>query len=231
MKKIAVFVEGHTEFIFLQRLIEEIAGYGKVHIELAQMHANRSCLFKTAGAPIDSAELLITLTNCRGDGTVKSAILERKALLASRGYSVALGLLDLFPKTLDELDIFEEKIKIGLDDAKLQIHICIAVKEIEAWFLNECNHFTNIDPRLTAAKIEHDLKFNPEKDSAEEKVHHPATMLGKIYKLVALNYDKKENEVKRTVDAVDYENFIVTTRSLSKSLDKFLGLLESNLVS
>lgn len=227
MKKVAIFVEGYTEFYFIERLIEEIAGWGQVRFHLAQQHAGMLNILKTTGAPEEVAILTIMLVNCCGDGSVKSFILERKSRLIQQGYTYVLGLQDLYPKTLENLEKFKTGISTGLEDPDIKIEICIAVAEVESWFLNEASHFVKINQTLTGEFIKSSVGFHPVDDCAEKTVRHPARMLHDIYALVGDQYKKKEDDIKRLVGILDYGELYETVRSKSDSLDFFFARVDS----
>jgi hypothetical protein len=227
MKKVAIFVEGYTEFYFVERLIEEVAGWGKVRIHLARQHGGRLDIIKSTGAHEDVAVLEIMLVNCCGDGSVKSFILERKSRLIQSGYTYVLGLQDLYPKTLVDLEKFKRGIAIGLADADIKIEICIAVAEVESWFLNEATHFLKMDEVLTGDHIKSTVGFHPVNECAELEVRHPARLLHDIYVLVGQQYKKREDEVKRLISILDYVELYETVRFKSESLDFFFNRVDS----
>lgn len=227
MKKVAIFVEGYTEFYFVERLIEEVAGWGKVRIHLAKQHGGILDIIKTAGAPEGVAVLEIMLVNCCGDGSVKSFILERKSRLIQSGYTYVLGLQDLYPKTLVDLERFKRGVATGLADEDIKIEICIAVAEVESWFLNEASHFLKMDTILTGEYIKSSVGFHPVDECAESDVRHPARLLHDIYVLVGQQYKKREDEVKRLVSILDYGELYETVRQKSDSLDFFFRRVDS----
>jgi hypothetical protein len=229
MTKVAIFVEGFTEFYFMERLIQEMAGYGQVHLKLAKQHAGEFNFYNARGAPAESAQHEVLLVNCTGDGKVKPFILERKPFLIKNGYTFALGLQDLFPKVLTDREKFEEGLAKGLNDASIEIQICLAVKEIEAWFLNESAHYAKLNSALVPARITAELGFDPVSDNAENVVTHPAVLLDKIYNLSGLSYRKSQGESQRTVQALDYEEICVTVRHMSSSLDRLIRLLDTRI--
>lgn len=227
MKKVAIFVEGYTEFYFIERLVEEVAGWGQVRIHLARQHGGVLNIIKTTGAPEDAAILTIMLVNCCGDGSVKSFILERKSRLIQQGYTYVLGLQDLYPKTLENLEKFKIGISTGLDDPNIKIEICIAVAEVESWFLNEASHFIKMNQSLTGDFIQTHVGFHPVDDCAETTVRHPARLLHDIYALIGEQYKKREDEVKRLVGILDYGELYETVRAKSESLDFFFQRVDS----
>lgn len=226
MKRIAIFVEGWTEFFFISRLINEIAGFGKVHQIMLLQHGSSPYLFRKLG-PEDIAEIELLLMNCCGDGKVKSFILENRTKLVNQGYSLIIGLQDLYPKPLDAWDRFEAGLNEGLEDPGIEMLMTLQVMEAEAWFLNNSRHYERIDPDLTLQRIVTATNFNPMHDNAEITVHHPSELLDRIYQMVGLRYKKTQSEIQRTVEVLDYEELFVTVRGMSRSLARFLSKLEA----
>jgi hypothetical protein len=222
MKKVAIFVEGDTEFFFVEKLIQEVAGYGKIKLVMMKQHGNAIHFVRDNGTPDDVATLEVLLVNCCCDVKVKSSILERAQLLANKGYTYILGLQDLFPRNLDDLEKYEAGIATGLDAAPLPVKICLAVKEVEAWFLNEAGHFTEINSGLNRETIVNGVQFDPVDGNAEMEVKHPAVLLDKIYQLVGLRYQKHSNEIHRLIAALNFGSLYYDVRQKSKSLDSFL---------
>lgn len=226
MKKVAIFVEGYTEFFFVQRMIEELAGYGGVRFELMMNRDGRIIFLKHAGAPEEAASLYVMLVNCCGDGTVKSCIMERKQHLMNVGYTEILGLQDLFPLPLQDLARLEEGISKGLQLEGIKISMYIAVAEIEAWFLNEATHYLRVHECLTSEVILEHTQFDPKNHNAETTIRHPAVLLDKIYTLAGLKYKKRQAEMHRLIATLDYTEIYTEVRENSASLNKFLTGLE-----
>lgn len=227
MKKLAIFVEGYTEFFFVHRLIDEISAYGKVRFELMQHIGGRIVYLKSAGAPEDVAEMSVMLCNCGSDGKVKSAILERAPILKSQGYHTIIGLRDLYPKQIGELERVVAGVADGLSYPEMNIKIFIAVAEIEAWFLNEYTHYEKVNPALTREVIKAGVGFDPVVDRAETEVRHPAGKLKDIYGLVSETYDKKQSGMHRMLSILDFDYLYNEVRPVSKSFDEFVGGIES----
>jgi len=227
MKRLAVFVEGQTELYFVQKLIEEIAGYGKIKFDLKIMRAGVIHDLRSTGTPEEVSLMNIMIVDCGGDGSVKSAIKDRADRLAASGYSEIIGLLDLHPKPLDALPKFEAGLAAGLEDYKIKIRIFIAVKEIEAWFINEHTHFLKISPELTPDEIENVCGFNPESGHAEKEVNHPAGMLKKIYRSKGADYKKREADTFKMVANLDFCALYVSVKERSNSLSQLIAGIES----
>lgn len=227
MKKVAIFVEGDTEFYFVEKLVQEIAGYGKVRLVMVKQHGNTIHFVKENGAPEDVAKLEIFLVNCCCDGKVKPFIVERGERLKNQGYTYIIGLQDLYPKPIADLEKFEAGLAKGLEQVPIPVKICVAVKEVEAWFLNEVEHFSEIDEALDRQSIVDGIGFDPASDSAELTVNHPAGLLNKIYKIAGLRYQKHGSEIHRLVAALNFEALYFDVRGKSLSLDKFLSEIDA----
>lgn len=226
MKRLAVFVEGQTELHFAQRLIEEIAGYGRIKFELKRLRAGAIHDLRSIGPEDDFAQMNIMIVDCGGDGSVKSAILERAALLESKGYSEIIGLLDLFPKPIENLEKYEKGLLMGLDSHGIKIRIFVAVKEIEAWFLDEYTHFTKVSAMLTPSEVERISGFNPQSGRAEVEVNHPASVIKTIYKAVGSDYRKREADTFRILSHLDFGEIYLSVRERSHSLSQFIDGVE-----
>jgi len=81
MKKLAIFVEGQTEQLFVERLLVEIAGSNYVSIESYAAHGGgksgqpRRLKLLTARKTFGTEKYYITLVNSGTDGRVASDII------------------------------------------------------------------------------------------------------------------------------------------------------------
>ncbi|MNV54842.1 hypothetical protein D3C71_1470560 [compost metagenome] len=164
--------------------------------------------------------------DCQSDGQVKSKVVESAAGLAQQGFFVVLGLQDLYPMDLSELNLLKAGLSSGIPDVGMRIEMHVAVAEVEAWFLQEGRHFEEIDPRLTCAHLKAEFGFDPDADSAE-RVPHPAGMLKSVYNSVNVGYKKRRAEVLRTVGALDIENLCAGCQHLIPSFMDFSSAIDS----
>jgi hypothetical protein len=231
MKRIAFFVEGQTEQIFVNRLVKEILGPDQVNIIQKQFRG---------GANVPKQEIVrnssfsrnpryeILIFDCGSDNRVKSEILDNISNLRSKGYEMIVGLRDLYPIPIDDLDRLEKGLRFLPDNLKTNapyFDIIIAIHEIEAWFMAETNHFRKIDKRLTGRFIKERLRFDPYSINPELRVH-PAEDLDNIYRLVGKSYTKKYNTTLRIVNKLDFNNIRHQVRYDVGSLDKLLKVIE-----
>lgn len=230
MKKLAVFVEGQTEQIFFQKFLIEMAGTHNVALSLQNRTANR-ILELRGNIPEGGTEIFYALIyDCQCDGQVKSKILESRDRLIASGFSVIIGLLDLYPRPLADLVRFKTGLSKYVPTAGIPIKLHVAVAEVEAWFLQEFLHYSKIHADLTLTHVASVAGFNPQSESAEA-LPHPAQTLKEVYKSVGLGYDKSRRHVQRTVDALDIasmclesEPHIPSFGSLRADIEEFLEL-------
>jgi len=226
-KKFAVFVEGLTEQEFTIRLITELAGKHGIAFEVHLQHQGKLSFSELRSHQVPVIHVLVA--NCCNDGQVKSQIIERYNSLKSTGYSLIIGLRDVYPFTHNEIAVLEKNLAIGLPIGSLPIHLHLAIMEIEAWFLEETTHFSRIDNKITTAELIAN-GFDPINTSASN-LPHPAETLGKIYQSVGKGYSKSKRQVQRTIDALSYEELYVNTHKKAPSLEKFINSLETGLFS
>lgn len=203
MKRLAIFVEGQTEQILVQRLLQEMAGAKKIDFEVRK----RSNLTRLTGNAAEAAlatgpKYFVLIYDCEGDEQVKSMALDQRDSLIKAGYELVLGLRDLYPATLTDLPKIKMHLQTGVPTKQIRIRIMLAVAEIEAWFLQEYSHFQRIDPKLTPAAVRTIAGIDFSTTSAET-VLAPAACLHAIYASVGKAYAKKRKSVQRTVDVLD----------------------------
>lgn len=231
MRRIAFFVEGQTEQIFVNRLVLEILGRNYVNIILKQFRG---------GANIPKQEIVRSLSlsrrpqyeilifDCGSDNRVKSEILDHLINLRANGYSMIIGLRDLYPLPLEELDKLEKGLKFLPNKLRKQsayFDIIISVHEIEAWFLAEANHLLKIDKRLNGQFIKERLGFNPYTCDPEARVH-PAKDMNDIYQLVGKSYTKRYEQTLRIVHKLDFKRILNHLRYDIKPLGRLIQHIE-----
>ena len=139
-KKIACFVEGHTEQIFVERLFQEIAGYKKISIETYKFQGRKEhrIIESLKQSKVQDAPFFVLLYNCDCDSQVLSDIKKQHESLTNSGYEKILGLRDLYPQPLEKKQEIEKGIRGCLklvQNKGIPISMNFAVMEVEAWFL------------------------------------------------------------------------------------------------
>ena len=232
MKKIALFVEGQTEQIFIERLIREMCGNERVSIISKRTqggtNAPKQELVRNASFA-RRADIQVLIYDCGADNRVKSEIIENIPNLTESGYTCIVGLRDLYPLSVDELPRLEAGLRFLPPSIykkyKNPFDVIVIVQEIETWFLAETHHLQRVDRRLTGHFIDKKLGFNPYSMNAVHR-KHPAKDLNDIYQLVGRSYTKKYWQVHRLVNRLDFDHLLRHIRYNVDSLDELVTIIE-----
>jgi len=241
MKKIAFFVEGQTEQLFMNKLLIEIAGQKNISVELEQFQGYgkkpTKIIYPITTSSSVSPQHYALIHDCRSDSSVKSRIIENYRTLFLQGHTQIIGLLDFYPQNLcpeTNLTQFENELINGTVKRNRQrtpplpgnTAIVVAVNEIESWFLSECNHFTCVDPILTNSFIVSRVGFDPCIDDMTLR-SHPAQDLHDIYQLANKAYNKKKKNVERTIECLDYANIYIKLKSKITKLNELISKIDT----
>lgn len=230
--KLAVFVEGLTERIFVQRLLREIAGHNNIEIESVET-AGRSpgrerfvqrfvARAKDTGTPYYAL-----LVQSGVDERVVSDLRDSYTSLVDAGFDDIIAIRDVYPNRRKDIDSMEQVMKEVLPSAPLDPAVILAVMETEAWFWAEHTHFERIDPRLSYGRLQEEFSFDPREIDPEETLAHPAAELGRAYGLVGQKYRKHRNEIERTVYCLDFDRMYLEMRERPMRLAQLLDRLDA----
>jgi hypothetical protein len=234
MKKIAIFVEGQTEQLFVERLITEIANANDIVIAKRKLTGgNRSVpqwirIWTSASGP--GRICFILIIDCTGFTTVKSDIRDNYQSLVSEGYSIIIGIRDVYPEFNHvEIAKLRSKLNYSLRTVPIQVVFILGVMEIETWFICEHTHFGRVNPALTTARIKAGLGFDPAVDDIQLRAI-PSDDLDKIYQLVGQRYQKDYSNIQVLLNQLDYTFLYCDVRNrlpdfnvLVESIDTFLS--------
>jgi hypothetical protein len=232
MNKLAIFVEGMTEQVFVRRLIDEVAGKKAVAItsvKLAGQGAGLSSFAfvaaKTKGAGTVNRFALIV--DCGGDSRVASAVRDHYEGLVKGGYTAIVGIRDVYPQFL-KADVGKLKASMAAYQKTTPIAplFVLATMEIEAWFISEHTHFARIHPRLTASRIVTDTGIDPRSDDTED-LAHPSVDIDRIYKLEGRAYRKSRKHIERTIGALDYAEVYLRLPARHQSVRELVAEIET----
>ena len=142
MNKLAVFVEGYTEIVFVEKLFEEIAGAAQVLIERRKIRGGgsvrRTFALVRAAKPHSGQKYFVMIVDFGGDRLVKERILEEHKNLTDAGYTQIIGLRDVRPAfTHAEIPKLEVGLQKCIKTTLIPVEFILA---IEAWFLAESTH-------------------------------------------------------------------------------------------
>ena len=231
-KKIACFVEGQTEQIFVERLFQEIAGSQQIDIEIYKIQGSKDNRKIPSPRIKKDVPFFVLLYNCDCDSQVLSDIRKQHESLTNSGYEKILGLRDLYPKSLSEKEKVERGIEGWLKPVQprgIPIYITLAVMEIEAWFLAEWHYLEKLDNRLSPDFILQELGLDLRNIDVEQRAH-PSQDLDEIYRLVSRNYDKSEKTSQEIINYLDYAFLYLHLVNSVKQLKRFIDEIDSFLV-
>jgi len=232
LKRIAFFVEGLTEQLFIEKLLIEILGTKNISIVKRKMKGGKNSPISITqiGAPeiSEDAEYYFLLTDCGGETTVASYIRDQRVSLINKGYLAIFGILDVRPNyKREDIEKLRKNLYFKLPQKDLETKFILSIMEIEAWFLADENHYIKIDSRLTIDFIKEKNNFNPLCNT--ELIEEPASLLDDIYKTVGNTYGKNKRTIARTVENLDYSNIyfkipkrIPSLKELIDSIEKYL---------
>lgn len=230
MKKVAIFVEGQTEQIFAGELLRHIFGHNKVDVEelrFSGKEGSRRIRILRAANAASSSGYFFRIYDCRGgneNSTVKSDIREQFPVLLRDSFSYVIGVRDVYP--LSDLGKLKSMINSELpENAALPVRIFLAVREIEAWFLAEEQHYSLIDRSLTVPLVNSVVGFDITTVSTES-IDCPSYVLKRIYQRAGKDYDKKKWQVNLTVYNLNYDNLYLCVRKRNNSLNELLACLD-----
>lgn len=233
LRKMAVFVEGYTELLFVEKLIREIAQANSVYIEKRKIRGGgkdgktpRKSLLLEARRPLTSETHFVLIYNCGNDELVKQRVLEEHENLVRGGFSRIVCIRDVYPLPASSIPLLERNLPKYIPTKHVVVDFILSVMEIEAWFLAEYTHFEKVDPTLTVASIHTLLGFHPEHEDMSLRPH-PAADLHDCYSIVAKSYKKGDD---MTLSLLDYSHFYITLTKridylnrLCKIIDDFLS--------
>ena len=236
MKKLAIFVEGQTEQIFVERLILYMTDHLHISIEKRRGYGGRDNgrIFITLSCPDEHHPYYILIVDSSNDGRVLTDIRENYHSLVKQGYSKVIGLRDVYPNRYKDFRKLKRVTGNLMPEEKPMPVICFAVLEIETWFIAEYTHFKKIHPRLTRQFIKRETGIDPGDPEIEQSVYpgkddyelSPAGDLNRIYKLVKRSYSKKKQQVTNIVNVLDFKKICNEVPKRAHSLGFFLRELQ-----
>jgi hypothetical protein len=229
MNRLAIFVEGQTERLFVEKLLEEVAGQGRLHIEIERASGGRKYQRTFSFVKVSGAEsgqgYFVLVVDCGADNRVASDIRDRYKNLAARGYSAIIGIRDVHPVPRDDMSKLRHGLHWLMPKDPIEVLFVLGVMEIETWFIAEHTHFTRISDALTIQCIKATLGFDPSVHDIQLR-DQPSEDLDKIYRLVGLDYDKSRASVQKTVDALDYARIYLELGNKINDLQALIGSVD-----
>jgi hypothetical protein len=222
MRKTAIFVEGHTELVFVREYLLKSYAYQDISIECYTLFRDDS--FNTTEYPYrdENASNFFQIINVGNDNAVLTRLLNREEYLWNVGFQRIIGLRDMYSKNYREdiavsgvidkqlnIDTIEAVDKTLQSKAKQpsKIDFCFAIMESESWILGFHNCFEKMNPQLTSAYIKEQLGFDLATIDPETTFFHPAKIMEKIYTLAGQNYNKSKGNTEAIMSVLENRDF------------------------
>lgn len=230
MKKLAIFVEGLTEQILVRQMLQAVLERNRIAIQTVKItggHSVRMSFTVMKAAHVNrQTDYYVLVFDCGGETNVKSYMLARRQKLISSGYTMILGLRDVYPNfERKDVNKLQKGLNFQLPQKKARTKIHLAIMETEAWFLGEFHHLKRVSSKLSPEFVEKRLGFNP-RTADIEKRDHPADDLKAVYQLVGHDYTKKRDRLRAVVGKLDFKYFTNGLCERMPSLNRFVSELE-----
>ena len=237
MRKVAIFVEGQGELIFVRQLIVKLFDQNNISFECFELRSSFTPISVPYQFTSPNASIYFRIINVGNDERLLSAILERQKKLVESGFEI-LGIRDMYSRAYKKQsqeinsDVNELFIKIINDQIVKQtqnvdkIHIFFAIMELEAWFLSMPNLFKKLSPKLTPEFIHSKLGFNLTTIDPEVVFFNPAQDLDQVFRLIGERYKKSWDEMEKIAILIEDEDILAVTDSTKcKSFTAFVSKL------
>lgn len=235
--KIAVFVEGQAEMLFVVDLLQKYSFFDsqKVGYKCINLTADRFEEINSKSAGSHNSEYYYQIVNVNNDNLVITKIKRSITDLASKGFEIVIGLRDVFGENYKKLtsgrQIVNEEIIRKMYETQcslirsdiIEVSLHFAVMEFEAWMLALMKIQAELDRhRDTEMYIAKSLN---EIDSVET-IYHPTTVLKKLMTMSGQKYDKKEKDLLSILSQIDLQVYERLRQSQqSPSYTSFLSRL------
>ena len=221
MTKTAIFVEGHTELIFVREFLLRIFDY-QVDLDCYTLFTDGNFNPTEYKFPNPNAENHFQIINAGNDNAVLSRILKREKYLFNSGFTKIVGLRDMYSKQYREIvkdssidpeinqrfiESHSEQISLKSENSD-NIHFHFAIMEIEAWLLGIRKLLTKVDSKLTNDFIKEQLGIDLNELDPETAFFHPAKNLETIHDLVGKSYGKSKGDVNAIVGLIEKSDYV-----------------------
>lgn len=220
MRKVAVFVEGQTELIFVRDFLLKWFEYdgNQIGFECYNLENNDAHPTEFAYGNRQSENYYL-IVNVGNDNSVLSAIKTRLQFLLNKDYQIVVGLRDMYCKQyrnevanatikpeINELFISATNEQIAQIENGEAIKFHFAIMEVEAWLLGMPKVFSSKDNLLTPNYIKQKLSIDLNCDP-ETTIFHPAKEMNNIYSLVEDKYDKHLSDISSIMSSLVKDDF------------------------
>src|SRR5210317_723813 len=106
MRKLAIFVEGLTEQILVRHLLQAVLDQNRIAIQTVKItggHNVRMSFTVMRAAHVErQTDYYIMVYDCGGETNVKGYLMAHRDKLVSSGYTMIIGLRDVYPNFVRE---------------------------------------------------------------------------------------------------------------------------------
>jgi hypothetical protein len=231
----AIFVEGQTERIFLEKLIRELAGNRNVHIDAIQGFGgstkfNREWKEIHAHRPEPATEYYVLLHESANGDRVLSDIRDQYQTLVNQGFRRIIGVRDVYPEPAADLPVIRADFQAFVPAGPVVPVLILCVMEVEAWFVAEHTHFQRMHPSLTPAVVSAGRGYDPATHDVTQ-IPHPSADLRLIYQTADLAYNKSRRHAERTVNELSYEETYLNVAPRVGDLNNLISQLDTFLIA
>jgi hypothetical protein len=231
MKKLAMFVEGKTERVFIEKLLKELVDQKKVRVVAFRASGGRKTprriklIYQIA--PSSEQEYYIQIVESRNDERVGTDVRDNYESLERAGFSGIVAIRDVYPRhSFADVPLLRRLMRYRLKTKPIDPVFVLGVMEIEAWFLAEHTHFSRVHANLTVARITAAHGFDPSTQDMQTRPC-PHEDLHRIYQLEGLKYEKKSRHLERTVSHLDYGRIYLELIEQFPDLKALVGALDT----
>lgn len=209
MRKVALFVEGLAEQVFVRNFLIKWYDWdgNKVGLTCYKLHAGNEHDAPYPYGTVES-ENYFQIFNVGNDSSVLSVMLDRADSLHNAGYSLVVGLRDMFSNVyhqktfqknnervidpeLNERFIQSAKDTIEASSKPLELQMHFAIMEVEAWLLGMPGFMEQLQ----------DIN-DPEAD-----IYHPAEKLKELIEAMDSSYDKHSKDIESIIGNLNKEDY------------------------
>lgn len=219
-RKVAVFVEGQSEYVFVRDFLCGWYNYDSslLGIECLSLRSDR---FHPVPYPFGDRESCnyYQIVNVGNDRSVLSKMLKEGPRLQNAGFHQIIGLSDMYSDlyhgqtrerrieaAINQRFIREHHEQLNKSPQKDLLSYHFAIMEVEAWFLGMYPFLQRVDsdltPRFIMSRLQVDITSDP-----EISFYHPAKVLADIYNLVDRQYDKRLDEINAITSRFSKEDY------------------------
>lgn len=228
VRKVALFVEGLAEQVFVRDFLIKWYDWdgSKVGLTCYKLHAGNEYDAPYPYGTADS-ENYFQIFNVGNDNSVLSIMLDRADWLHKAGYTLVVGLRDMFSKVyhqktfqknnervidpeINERFIQSAKEEMEASSKPLELQMHYAIMEVEAWLLGMSKF----------------MEYLQDINDPETDIYHPAEKLKELMEDMGSGYDKHSKDIESIIGNLEKEDYLALYESgRCVSFRKFVEVL------